>query len=373
MAGGGGKNDFYEILGVPNAASADEIKKAYRKLAREYHPDVNKASGAEEKFKQISEAYYVLSDEGRRRNYDAHGTADFAGFDSAFSQAFGMEDLFDLFFSRQGMSPFFGGGSFGEQVRSTARRRGEDARYDLEISFKESATGAKKKIQAVRKNTCPDCDGKGGKGRRTCQECGGRGQVQHQQHGLGMMFSMVSPCRRCDGEGHIFESECHKCHGSGRIDGVFKFEVNVPAGVDDGSVLRVGREGNAGLRGTGRGDLYVVIQVKQSDVFKRAGVDIITTVQASAAQLALGDKIKVPTLDGAAELTIPAGTDSHTTFRFKGKGMPHLQERGRGDELIKVMVSIPKSLSKTQRKLYEELFREEAGEPKRKGGLFRKL
>jgi len=376
---GGGEKDFYEILGIPKTASAEEIKKAYRKLAREFHPDVNKNAGAEEKFKQISEAYFVLSDEARRKNYDNFGTADFSGFDSAFSQAFGMEDLFDMFFSQSGMSPFsfnFGSGSGrGSRMRSS-KRGGEDIRYDLKISFKESATGTKKKIQMERKNACTDCEGQGGKGRKTCPECGGSGQVRRDQRSIGMIFSMVSPCRRCDSTGRVFESECRRCHGSGRADGAFKFEVNVPAGVDDGSVLRISGEGNAGFRDAGRGDLYVVIHVEPSDIFKRSGSDILVMVPASVAQLALGDKIKVPTLDGFAELTIPAGTDSHTTFRLKEKGMPYLNERGRGDELVKVVVSIPKALSRTERKLYEELLREEGqegGDKKKRPGFFSKI
>ena len=377
-AAGGRTQEFYKTLGVSKDASTAEIKKAYRRLARKFHPDVNKNTDAEENFKQISEAYYVLSDQKRRSNYDRFGTADFQGFESAFGQAFGMDDLFDLFFgqSRGGdMSNIFGGFGNSMHPRSgTSRNRGSDLRHDLKIPFKEAAFGTEKKITVERQNTCTKCKGQGGSGRKTCPECGGSGQVRRQQHGLGMILSMVSACHNCGGEGSVLESECSKCHGTGRITDSITLKVKIPAGVDNGSLLRMSGEGNAGVRGAGRGDLYVVIHVEASDVFERSDSNILITLPLSMAQLALGDKVKVPTLDGAVELTIPAGTESHTTFRLNGKGIPHLRGRGRGDEFVRVVASTPKKLSKIQKQLYEQLFKEEVEElkkkTKKKKGLF---
>ncbi|SDF74758.1 molecular chaperone DnaJ [Sporolituus thermophilus] len=354
------KRDYYEVLGVPRTATEDEIKKAFRKLARKYHPDVNRDNPkeAEEKFKEINEAYEVLSDPERRAQYDQFGHAAFdpgqgagAGGFSGFGGfgAGGFSDIFDMFFGQAG---------FG--ARHTGPEKGADLRYDLEISFEEAAFGVEKEIQVPRTEECPTCHGSGaapGTHPETCPQCRGTGQQQIVQNTpFGRMVN-VKTCTRCRGEGKIVRTPCKDCQGRGRVRNKRTIKVKIPAGVDSGSRLRVAYEGEAGVRGGPPGDLYVYIFVKPHKLFTREGSDVICEVPISFVQAALGDEIEVPTLDGKVSLKIPEGTQSGTTFRLKDKGIPHLRGHGRGDQHVRIKVVTPKNLTERQRELLMEFAR----------------
>jgi len=342
------KRDYYEILGVSRTATDDEIRKAYRKLAHQYHPD--KTGGdkeAEEKFKEIGEAYAVLSDAEKRAQYDRFGHAEpgFQGFEGSATSPFGgFEDMFgDVF------QDFFGRPS----RRRTAARSGADLRFDLQISLKEAAVGTDKDINFQRAETCQQCQGTGAKSgtsRTTCSTCDGRGQV-HQTQGF---FSISRTCPTCRGQGSIVKEPCAECSGTGRVKRRRKLRVKIPAGVDTGHRLKIRGEGEAGTMGGARGDLYVVIHVKQHPVFERAGNDILCEVPISFVQAALGDRIEVPTLDGKVSLKIPAGTQTNKMFRLRGKGMPNVHGYGRGDQLVRVVTETPTRLNDRQKKLLKE-------------------
>ncbi|HHW92805.1 MAG TPA: molecular chaperone DnaJ, partial [Firmicutes bacterium] len=349
--------DYYEILGVSRDATQDDIKKAYRKLARKYHPDVNQNDPkAEEKFKEIKEAYDVLSDQQKRAQYDQFGHAAFEnGGYQAGPQGFGgfggfggFDDIFDMFFG-QG----FGGAGRGRNQP----RQGPDLRYDLEITLEEAATGVERDLEVVRTEICPDCNGSGaepGTHPTTCNVCGGTGQIkQVRQTVLGQMVN-ITTCHACGGSGQIVTTPCSKCRGRGKIRRTRKIHVSVPPGVDTGSRLRINGEGEAGSHGRPPGDLYVYITIKPHAFFTRQGVDILYEAPLSFTQAALGAEIEVPTLHGKAKLTVPAGTQPGTRFRLRGKGLPHLRRGGRGDQLVKVAVKIPTRLTAKQRKLLEE-------------------
>jgi molecular chaperone DnaJ len=368
--------DYYEILGVSRDATQDDIKKAYRKLARKYHPDVNQNDPkAEEKFKEIKEAYDVLSDQQKRAQYDQFGHAAFEnGGYQAGPQGFGgfggfggFDDIFDMFFG-QG----FGGAGRGRNQP----RQGPDLRYDLEITLEEAATGVERDLEVVRTEICPDCNGSGaepGTHQTTCNVCGGTGQIkQVRQTVLGQMVN-ITTCHACGGSGQIVTTPCSKCRGRGKIRRTRKIHVSVPPGVDTGSRLRINGEGEAGSHGGPPGDLYVYITIKSHAFFTRQGVDILYEASLSFTQAALGAEIEVPTLHGKAKLTVPAGTQPGTRFRLRGKGLPHLRRGGRGDQLVKVAVKIPTRLTAKQRKLLEEFaetLNEEKGESK---GFFQKV
>jgi molecular chaperone DnaJ len=346
--------DYYETLGVRRDASPDEIKKAYRQAALKHHPDRNPDDkiGAEKNFKEASKAYQILSDPDKRAQYDRYGEAAFegpgAGFDfsSAFATGAFEEVLGDLF------GDFFGGGR-----RSRNRpMRGDDLRYDLEIGFEEAARGCEKHISIPRTVTCETCSGNGAKpgtSPETCPGCGGAGQVRFQQG----LFQIAKTCGQCNGEGKINKSPCATCRGAGRTRSMREIKVKVPAGVDNGSRLKLRNEGEAGQRGGSPGDLYVVLSVDEHELFHRDGANIVCQRPVSMVDATLGAEIDVPTLDGVVKLKVPPGTQHGKVFRLTGKGVPDLRRSGnvRGDQYVSIQIEIPTKLSKKQRKLLEQL------------------
>jgi molecular chaperone DnaJ len=343
------KRDFYEILGVSKAATEQEIKTAYRKLAVKYHPDKNPDDRqAEEQFKQAAEAYSVLGDPQKRAHYDrfgASGLGTSAGFDPSIFSEFG--DIFGDFF---GFGDLFGGGP----RRRAAAQRGSDLRYDLQVSFREAAFGLKTKIQVPRLEACPACRGTGaapGSGPSACPTCQGQGQVRYQQG----FFSISRTCQQCQGSGQVVQHPCPECRGQGRRQREKTLELKIPAGVDSGSRLRVSGEGEAGPQGGPPGDLYVVLHVEEDEVFERQDTHLYCTVPVSFPQAALGAELSVPTLEGEERLKIPEGTQSGSVFRLKGKGLASLNGRGRGDQFVTVQVVTPTKLNREQKKLLERL------------------
>jgi molecular chaperone DnaJ len=343
------KQDYYEVLGLPRNASDEEIKKAFRKLAKLYHPDRNREPGAEDKFKEINEAYQVLSDPEKRSRYDRYGRVDVAeGFPD-----FGFGGLGDIFES------FFGG--FGSPFGRTAQRvpqRGDSLQTHLTLSFNEAVFGCSKEVEIQRIEFCPSCHGIGsepGTNPETCPDCRGTGQVKRVQQSIFGRFTHITTCSRCGGSGTVISNPCSQCKGKGRIKVKRKVMIKIPAGVDDGQRLRLDGEGSAGLYGGPTGDLYVTFSVKPHNLFHRDGSDILCELPINFAQAALGDEIRVPSLDGKVDLKIPPGTQNGKTFRFKGKGIPYIDGRGRGDLLVKVAITTPQHLDKNQRHLFEEL------------------
>jgi molecular chaperone DnaJ len=349
-----GKRDYYEVLGLARNASAEEIKKAYRKLARQFHPDVNPDDKtSEDKFKEVKEAFDVLSDANRRARYDQFGHAaeeganGFGGHGGFGQSGFGgFEDIFDT---------FFGGGGRGR--RSAGPQRGNDLRYDMEITLENVAFGLETNITIPRVEQCDTCEGNGAKPGSevvTCQQCGGTGQQQVVRNTAFGRFVSVKTCEACAGEGKQIKEPCPTCHGAGRLQRERTIEIKIPPGVDTGSKLRVSGEGEVGLRNGPSGDLYVVLHVRPHKVFKREGDDIIIEMPVSFAQATLGTEMEVPTLDGKARIKVPEGTQPGTFFRLRGKGIPHLRGYGRGDQHVKVMVNIPRKLTGKQKELIRE-------------------
>jgi len=342
------RRDYYEVLGVSKDATDQDIKSAYRKMAVRYHPDKNPGSKeAEENFKEAAEAYSVLSDPEKRARYDRFGHSGvqggFSGFDPSTFGDFG--DILGEFF---GFGDIFGTGRRG------GPERGADLRYDLKITFREGAFGLKTKIKIPRDETCGSCEGKGtarGKGPVTCSSCHGTGQVRYQQG----FFSISRTCGQCRGAGRIIRDPCETCQGRGRVHREKVLEIKIPAGVDNGSRLRVPGEGEAGLHGAPPGDLYVVIYVEEHPFFQREGNNIHCQVPIGITQAVLGGEITVPTLDGEERFKIPEATQTGTTFRLRNKGIVGLNGRGRGDQFVTVNVVVPAKLTKEQRKLYEAL------------------
>jgi molecular chaperone DnaJ len=343
------KRDYYEVLGVSRTATEVEIKRAYRTLAVKHHPDKNPGDPhAEEKFKECAEAYAVLSDAQKRAAYDRFGHAGVgagagAGFDPGFSN---IEDIFDLF----GFGDMFGGRG---RTRS-AVQRGSDLRYDLEITLEEASSGKDEKLHIPRLEKCDECDGSGaekGSTPETCITCGGHGQTRYQQG----FFSVMRTCPNCQGKGQIIRNPCKNCKGAGRVEKEKTLEVKIPAGVETGSRLRISGEGEGGVNGGPSGDLFVVVHVKEHDTFERQGANLYSAAPVTFAQAALGAEIKVKTLDGEENLKIPAGTQTGTVFRLKSQGMPPLGGRGKGDLFVAVTLITPKTLTKEQRKLLEQL------------------
>jgi molecular chaperone DnaJ len=362
------KHDYYEILGVSRGANDDELKKAYRRLAVQSHPDRNPGDKhAEERFKELNEAYQVLSDPEKRAKYDRfghaafqgqHGAGGFGGFD--FSQGF--EEVFSDIFG-----DFFGTGRGRTRSRS---RRGDDLRYDLEVEFEEAARGTEKIVKFQRLTACEACNGSrargGTEGARTCTTCRGTGQVRTQQG----FFSISTTCGQCRGEGTVIADPCPKCQGQGRIRKPVSLSVRIPPGVDNGSRLKLRNEGEAGFSGGATGDLYVVVHVKEHDLFVRQDNDVVIEVPVSFPQAALGSEIEVPTLEGKIKLKVPAGTQSGKVFRLKGKGFADLHGYGSGDQLVRITVETPRRLSARQRDLLEEFARasgEDVNHPLSKG------
>jgi molecular chaperone DnaJ len=376
------KRDYYDVLGVSKDSSKDAVKKAYRKLAMKYHPDRNKEPDAEEKFKEISEAYGVLSDDDKRQKYDQFGHA---GIDSSYTQ----EDIFrninfdDIF----GGMGFGGGGGLGNSIfdmffgggtraRRAGPRRGSDLRTDIEITLEDAYKGTKTNVTFPRLERCKTCEGSGAKpgtSTSTCTTCNGSGQMSISKRTPFGQFTSVTTCEKCRGEGTIIDSPCGDCKGRSLVQKIKKISVKIPAGVDTGSRLRIAGEGEAGEKGGPPGDLYVVIHVKPHETFIRQDTDIICEVPVSFPQAALGDKIKVPTLNGKVKMNIPSGTQSGTVFRLKGKGMTDLGGYGKGDEHVRVIVETPKKLTKRQKELLEEFESLSKGRGSGKGGIFDKI
>jgi molecular chaperone DnaJ len=345
-----GKRDYYEVLGVNRSATPQEIKKAYRRLAREYHPDVSDAPGAETRFKEINEAYEVLSDPEKRATYDRFGHVAPGG--TGFGFDFGFRDPFEIF------EEVFGQG-FG--FRTSARRgprRGADLRYDLSLTFEEAVFGCEKEIEVTRHEVCPRCDGSGaepGTSPVRCEECNGTGQVRRVQRSILGSFVSVVTCPACQGEGETVSVPCSQCEGRKHVYVTRKLSVTVPPGVENGTQIRLASEGEIGQRGGPPGNLYVVLDVEPHPVFERRDDDILVELQINVTQAALGAEVEVPTLEGDEEISIPPGTQNGTVLRLRDKGVPHLRHNGRGDELVLMRVAIPTKLSREQKQLFQEL------------------
>ena len=358
------KRDYYDVLGVDTSADATAIKKAYRKLAMKYNTDKNPGDkDAEEKFKEINEAYEVLSDETKRRNYDQFGHEGvngqgFGGAGGFGGQGFGgFDDIFgDIF------GDMFGGGfSGGSRQRRRGPERGADIKQRVNISFEEAAFGKKVQVKINRSEECDQCHGSGAKpgtSKKTCPTCHGSGQVQSVQRTPFGNIASTRTCSTCNGEGEVIDSPCSKCHGKGSIRKTKTIEVDIPAGIDNGQMIKLGGQGELGTRGGPRGDLYIEVNVQSHPLFTRDGYDVYLEMPITFAQATLGDKIQVPTLDGKVEYEVPEGTQTGTVFRLKGKGIPKLKSNVRGDQYVKVTVEIPKKLNEKQKELVREFAKE---------------
>lgn len=348
------KRDYYDILSVSKGASDEDIKKAFRKLAMEYHPDRNRREGAEEKFKELNEAYQVLSDAERRGAYDRFGHAGVTGngngkgFDG-FENFGGFGDIFEAFFGG------FGGSS---RNRSNAARRGADLQYSMSLRFEEAVFGVEHDIELQRTEICSSCNGtrsEGGSKPDDCSNCGGVGEVRRAHQSVFGQFVQVVPCNVCRGEGSIITDPCRQCGGSGRERRDRKLEVSIPGGIEDGTQVRLRGEGEQGINGGPPGDLYVVVRIKPHKIFRREGNDIVYTLPLNVSQAALGAKVMIPTLKGEAEMEIPRGTQSGQSFRLKSKGVPYLRSKRRGDQIVNVFVNTPMQLTEEQRDLFHKL------------------
>jgi molecular chaperone DnaJ len=359
--------DYYKILGVERGATDDEIKKAYRKLAHKYHPD--KAGGEEAKFKEINEAYQVLSDKSKRQQYDQFGkTFDQGGFSSGTGPTGGWQDFNFSGFNRSqggfdfgdmGFEDIFSdifGGSFGG--RRTKRKSGKDIQIDLEISFEEMVRGTSKTVNLYKKTVCKNCQGTGGEPgakKETCSTCKGSGKVKQTVQSFLGSFSQISTCPNCGGLGEIFSQKCKRCGGDGRIKEDQNIEIEIPAGIEDGQTLSLEGQGEAGERGADNGNLYINIHVTPHHRFKREGNNIVSKEEISFSQAALGDKIEVETINGKIKMKLPGGTQSGEVYKIRDEGVPFLNRRGRGDQLVKIIVKIPKHLTREQKNLIEKL------------------
>ena len=375
------KRDLYEVLGISKTATDAEIKKAYRKLSKQYHPDINKEPGADEKFKEIAQAYEILSDPQKRAAYDQYGHASydpnsgfggqggFNGFGGGFSGTSGFGGFEDIFES------FFGGGGT-RASRANAPRQGSDLQYVVNLTFEEAIFGTSKTIHYHRKEECKTCHGSGAKeGTQpvTCSKCHGSGVIQVQrQTPFGAMMTQAT-CDVCGGTGKEIKEKCTHCHGAGFEDATHKVNVNVPAGVEDGNQMRLQGQGEAGSNGGPYGDLFVVFRVEPSDLFERQGADIFYTLPANFAQVALGDEVEVPTVHGNVKLKIPAGTQTGTVLRLRGKGAPRLRGGGQGDQHVTIHVVTPKHLTEKQKEALRTFASEQGDTVHEEGTIFDKV
>lgn len=346
-----GKRDYYEVLGTSRTATKEEIKKAYRRLARQYHPDVSTEDGAAEKFKELSEAYEVLSDDNKRAAYDRFGHAGVRGAGAGFDPYGGFGTMADFF------EEFFGG--FGtSRRRRRGPRRGADLRYDLTIDFEEAVFGTEKVIELVRPEICPDCNGSGaepGTRPEVCPECKGTGEVRRVQQSILGQFVNVATCPRCGGEGEVVSTPCRTCQGQKQVQQQRELNVKIPAGIRSEQQIRYSGEGAPGSYGGPPGNLYVFVNVRRHPLFERRNDDIFLDLEINVAQAALGDEVVVPTVYGEEKLKIPAGTQSGTVFRLRERGVPHRNGHGAGDQLVMTRVHVPTELSSRQRELFEEM------------------
>ncbi|MBN1860355.1 MAG: molecular chaperone DnaJ [Candidatus Thermoplasmatota archaeon] len=357
------KKDYYDILGLDHSATKDDIKKAYRKLALKYHPDKNKEKSAEEKFKEISEAYAVLYDDEKRKMYDQYGHA---GIDQQYTKedifrttdfgdifrgmGFDINDIFEQFFGRRG--------GFTQRPRA---QRGNDIRYDIEISVEDAFRGVETELEVPRTELCDTCKGSGarpGRSPKRCPSCGGSGQMQSSRRTAFGMFTQISECSKCHGQGSIIEDPCPSCRGRGSLQKTRKIEVRIPKGIDDGAHLRLAGQGEHPRGATQSGDLYVVVHMRQHSVYERRGADLYRKLSISFPQASLGATVSVETLHGSEKLKIPEGTEHGTLFKLKGNGMPKIHGSGFGDLYVLIEVTTPKKLSRRARLLLEELQRE---------------
>ncbi len=335
------RTDHYAVLGVERTAAADEIRGAYRKLARQFHPDVSADPGAAERFTEVTQAYEILSDPEKRQRYDMFGTSEFGEM-----SGFGIDDLFNTFFG-------------GARRRERGPVRGADLRMQVELDLENAVSGVEQVVRVPRQETCDRCHGGGAEpGAKTssCASCSGRGEVRQVQQSLFGRFVTVAPCPRCGGAGKTVDRVCTQCRGEGRLHAEREVTVTIPAGIDDGQQIRVGGEGESGMRGGPPGDLYVLIRLREHELFRREGDDLIHVLRIAPAQAALGDELTVPTIDGAtANVKVPAGAQHGQSVRLRGKGVPRLHASGRGDQLVYLHVVVPRSLSKEERALYQKL------------------
>ncbi len=366
------KRDYYDVLGISRDASEEDVKKAFRKLALEFHPDRNRSEGAEERFKEVNEAYQVLSDAKKRADYDRFGHAAVGsnggrGFDG-YENFGGFGDIFDAFF----------GSGFGSQTRASANapRRGNDLQTRLTITFEEAVFGVEKDIDIQRVDICDRCHGSRSEPdshKAMCNNCNGSGQVRRSHQGFFGQFVQVTTCSVCNGEGNIISDPCKQCRGAGRERRQRRLAVTIPAGIDDGTQIRLNREGEAGLNGGSPGDLYVLLDILEHETFQRVGNDIHLSIPVSVPQATLGATLEVATLDGGQKISIPAGTQPGDHITLRNKGVPHLRSNRRGDQIITVQVEIPKSLTEEQRRLFAALSESMGDEGVGVKGLFDKV
>ena len=360
------KRDYYEVLGVSRGASEDEIKKAYKKMARKYHPDLNPGDKtAEEKVKEVNEAYEVLSDADKKARYDQYGHAGVdpnfgaGGFGGGFDGSFDFGDLGDIFGS------FFGGGfGGGRRTNPNAPQRGESIRMSIAISFEEAAFGCEKAVTVERYETCDTCHGNGcapGTSPEVCPDCHGTGTVQVRRQTPMGVFATSSPCPKCGGKGRIIHQPCKDCRGSGMVRKKKTIQASIPAGIDNGQTISIRGQGNAGKNGGPAGDLLITITVRPHELFRREGTSVLCEAPITFTQAVLGAELEIPTIDGKVKYTLPEGTQSGTTFRLKGKGIPSINGRGRGDQYVTVYIETPKNLNKEQKEALKK-FAETMGE-----------
>ena len=369
------KRDYYEVLGISKGASEDEIKKAYKKMARKYHPDLNPGDkDAEEKFKEVNEAYEVLSDANKKARYDQYGHAGVdpnfgAGAGAGFDGAFDFGDLGDIFGS------FFGGGA--RRTNPNAPQRGDSIRVSVAISFEEAAFGCEKTVSFDRYETCSTCHGNGcapGTSPETCPDCHGSGTVQQRRQTPMGVFATSAPCGRCGGKGKIIHQPCKDCRGTGFLRKRATLQASIPAGIDNGQTISLRGQGNAGKNGGPAGDLLITITVRPHELFRREGTSVLCEAPITFTQAVLGAELEIPTIDGKVQYTLPEGTQSGTTFRLKGKGIPAINGRGRGDQYVTVYIETPKNLNREQKealKKFAEAMGEEESEKQK--GFFNKF